>query len=87
MKSLMGHRRPPRGFSRIEDKEKRVYFHVLQVDPKDSYGWFDEMISRDYGKVYKEKLLLEKDVPEYRYRIVVKSSTKNWKEIKDAFER
>jgi len=87
MKSLMGHRRPPQGFSRIEDKEKRIYFHVLQVDPKDSYGWFDEMISRDYGKVYKEKLLLEKDVPEYRYRIVVKSSTKNWKEIKDAFER
>mgnify|MGYP003644816913 CR=1 FL=1 len=109
MKSLMGHRRPPRGFSRIEDKEKRIYFHVLQVDPKDSYGWFDEMISRDYGKVYKEKLLLEKDVPyypnlirgkvykekkilekdvpDYRYRIVVKSSTKKWKEIKDAFER
>ena len=87
MKSLMQRRRPPRGFNRVEDKEKRIYFHVLQIDPKDSYGWFDEMISRDYGKVYKEKLLLEKEVPEYRYRIVVKSSTKKWKEIKDAFER
>lgn len=86
MKSLMG-RRPPTGFNRIESREKRIYFHVLQVDPKDSYGWFDEMVSRDYGKVYKEKKILEKDVPEYSYRIVVRSSTKKWEEIEDAFER
>jgi len=75
-----------KGFTRIKAKKPRTWFHVLQVDPKDGYGWFDEMASRDYGEVYKEKKILEKDIPEYSYRIVMRSSKETWESIKDAFE-
>jgi len=77
----------PRGFTRIKSKDKRTWFHVLQVDPKDGYGWFDEMVSRDYGDVYKEKKLLEKDIPEYSYRIVRRSSYDKWEDIERAYQR
>jgi hypothetical protein len=75
-----------KGFKRIKTKKKRTWFHVLQVDPKDGYGWFDEMISQDYGEVYREKRKLEKDLPEFGYRIVSRSSSNKWEKIKDAFE-
>ncbi len=74
-----------KGFTRIKSKEARTWFHVLQVDPKDGYGWFDEMISRDYGEVYRLKKELKKDIPEYNYRIVMRSSKYKWESIKDAF--
>lgn len=75
------------GFRRIKNKKPRTWFHVLQVDPKDGFGWFDEMISLDYGEVYKLKKELESEIPEYDYRIVMKSSKNKWESIKNAFER
>ena len=74
-----------KGFRRIKTKKTRTWFHVLQVDPRDGFGWFDEMISLDYGEVYKLKKELERDIPEYQYRIVVRSSRNKWERIKDAF--
>ena len=73
------------GFRRIKTKKPRTWFHVLQVDPKDGFGWFDEMISLDYGEVYKLKKELEREIPEYEYRIVVRSSRNKWESIKNAF--
>jgi len=75
-----------RGFKRLRSKKKRTWFHVLQVDPKDGFGWFDEMISLDYGDVYREKKKLSEEIPEYDFRIVRRSSRHKWESIKDAFE-
>jgi hypothetical protein len=76
------------GFRRVKtNKKPRTWFHVLQVDPKDGYGWFDETISLDYGEVYKVKKELEADIPEYDYRIVMRSSKNKWESIKNAFFR
>jgi hypothetical protein len=74
-----------KGFKRIKTKKKRTWYHVLQVDPKDGFGWFDELISLDYGEVYKLKKELETELPEYEYRIVVRSSRNKWESIKNAF--
>jgi hypothetical protein len=74
-----------KGFKRIKTEKKRTWFHVLQVDPKDGFGWFDELISLDYGEVYKLKKELEREIPEYEYRIVVRSSRNKWESIKNAF--
>ena len=87
MKTFTPMSKRPRGFTRIKSKDKRTWFHVLQVDPKDGYGWFDEMVSRDYGDVYKEKKLLEVDIPEYSYRIVRRSSYDKWEDIERAYQR
>tara|TARA_B100001094_G_C17954905_1_gene682467 strand:+ start:385 stop:636 length:252 start_codon:yes stop_codon:yes gene_type:complete len=75
------------GFRRVKTKKPRTWFHVLQVDPKDGFGWFDEMISLDYGEVYKLKKELESDISEYDYRIVIRSSRNKWESIKNAFYR
>ena len=74
------------GFRRVKPKKKRTWFHVLQVDPKDGYGWFDEMVSLDYGEVYKEKKILEQDIPEYDFRIIMRTTENKWSEVKHDYE-
>jgi hypothetical protein len=70
-----------------EDKA-RTWFHVLQFwDTTYNDGWSDEEISRDYGVVYRLKKELERDIPEFKFRIVMRSTYYTWEEIQDAFER
>jgi hypothetical protein len=79
-------RKPFRGFKRIKPKGKRLYFHVLQWDAKDGFGWSDEMISKDYGELYREQKIFRRDLPEYGFRIVMRSTYLTWKEVQEAFE-
>ena len=71
-----------------EDKKKRLFFHVLQFrDTTYNDGWSDEEISKDWGVLYRLKKELERDIPEFKFRIVTKSTYYTWSEVKDAFER
>jgi len=79
-------RKPFQGFKRIKPKGKRLYFHVLQWDAKDGFGWSDEMISKDYGELYREQKIFRRDLPEYDFRIVLRSTYLTWKEVQEAFE-
>jgi hypothetical protein len=68
--------------------KKQLFFHVLQFwDADYNDGWMDEEINRDWGILYKLKLELERDIPEFKFRIVMRSTYYTWKEVKDAFER
>ena len=70
-----------------EDK-RQLFFHVLQFwDTTYNDGWSDEEISRDWGVLYRLKKELEKDIPEFNFRIVTRSTYYTWREVKDAFER
>ena len=70
-----------------EDK-RQLFFHVLQFwDTTYNDGWSDEEISKDYGVVYRLKKELERDIPEFKFRIVMRSTYYTWEEVKDAFER
>ena len=70
-----------------EDK-RQLFFHVLQFwDTTYNDGWSDEEISRDWGVLYRLKKELEKDIPEFKFRIVTRSTYYTWSEIKNAFER
>ena len=78
-----------RGFKKLNSKQKkRTWFHVLQFwDTTYNDGWSDEEISRDWGVVYRLKKELERDIPEFKFRIVMRSTYYSWEEVKDAFER
>ena len=70
-----------------EDK-RQLFFHVLQFwDTTYNDGWSDEEISRDWGVLYRLKKELQKDIPEFKFRIVTRSTYYTWSEVKDAFER
>ena len=71
-----------------EEGKARTSFHVLQFwDTTYNDGWSDEEISKDYGVVYRLKKELERDIPEFKFRIVMRSTYYSWEEVKDAFER
>jgi hypothetical protein len=71
-----------------KEEKKQLFFHVLQFwDTTYNDGWADEEISRDWGILYKLKKELERDIPEFEFRIVTRSTYYTWSEIKDAFER
>ena len=86
-KSSRGLRKKKKQKQEEEDKA-RTWFHVLQFwDTTYNDGWSDEEISRDYGVVYRLKKELERDIPEFKFRIVMRSTYYSWEEVKDAFER
>jgi hypothetical protein len=71
-----------------EEDKKRLFFHVLQFwDTTYNDGWADEEISKDWGILYRLKKELEAEIPEFKFRIVTRSTYYSWSEIKDAFER
>ena len=71
-----------------EEDKTRTWFHVLQYyDPLYNDGWADEEISRDWGILYKLKKELEEEIPELKFRIVLRSTYYTWREVEDAFER
>ena len=71
-----------------EDKKKLLFFHVLQFwDTTYNDGWSDEEISKDWGVLYRLKKELQKDIPEFKFRIITRSTYYTWREVKDAFER
>ena len=81
-----------RGLRKRKSKDKgdkrQLFFHVLQYwDTTYNDGWSDEEISRDWGVLYRLKKELEKDIPEFTFRIVTRSTYYTWSEIKNAFER
>ena len=71
-----------------EEDKKRLFFHVLQFwDTTYNDGWSDEEISKDWGILYRLKKELEAEIPEFKFRIVTRSTYYSWREIKDAFEQ
>jgi hypothetical protein len=62
----------------------KLYFHVLQIDERDGFGFYDIDIDKDWGVLYKLKKEWERDAPEFKYRIVTRSTTKTWSEILNA---
>ncbi len=69
--------------SKKKDKKKssKLYFHALQINEKDGFGWYDIDISRDWGILYRLRKEWLAEAPEYRYRIVTRSTTKTWSEV------
>jgi len=76
---------------RKEEKEKPkkrlLFYHVLQyLDPEEGC-WYDEEISKDYGEVYRLKKELVDEIPEFKFRIIMRSTYKTWKEVENDFEQ
>ena len=72
-----------KGKKKKEGEEKTLYFHALQIDERDGYGWYDIEISRDWGILYRLKKDWLEVAPEYNYRIVTRSTTRTWQEVLD----
>ena len=64
-----------------KSETKTLYFHALQVNERDGFGWYDLDIDRDWGILYKLKKEWLKEAPEYDYRIVSRSTTRTWEEV------
>jgi|TARA_R110002012_G_C11288182_1_gene571634 hypothetical protein len=68
-----------------KDKKPKLYFHVLQVDECDGFGFYDIDIDKDWGLLYKLKIEWQSEAPEFKYRIVTRSTTRTWQEVNDGF--
>ena len=66
-----------------KDKKPKLYFHVLQVDEDDGFGFYDLDVDKDWGLLYKLKLEWLEEAPEFKYRIVTRSTNKTWSEVLD----
>ncbi len=66
-----------------KDKKPKLYFHVLQVDEGDGFGFYDLDVDRDWGLLYKLKKEWIVAAPEFKYRIVTRSTNKTWSEVLD----
>ena len=72
---------------KVKEDKRQLFFHVLQFwDTTYNDGWSDEEISRDWGVLYRLKKELEKDIPEFKFRIVTRSTYYTWSEVKNAFD-
>ena len=66
-----------------EEKKSRLYYHVLQIDECDGFGFYDLDIDRDWGVLYKLKKEWQETAPEFKYRIVTRATKKSWREVLD----
>ena len=66
---------------KTKSDKKTLYFHALQLDERDGYGWYDIEVSRDWGILYRLKKEWLVEAPEYDYRIVTRSTTRTWEEV------
>ena len=66
-----------------KDKKPILYFHVLQVDEDDGYGFYDLDVDKDWGLLYKLKKEWIAEASEFKYRIVTRSTTKTWQQVLD----
>jgi hypothetical protein len=64
-----------------KDKKPKLYFHVLQIDEGDGFGFYDLDVDRDWGLLYKLKLEWIEEAPEFKYRIVTRSTSRTWSEV------
>jgi hypothetical protein len=64
-----------------KDKKPKLYFHVLQIDEGDGFGFYDLDIDRDWGLLYKLKKEWIEEAPEFKYRIVTRSTSRTWSEV------
>jgi len=64
-----------------KDKKPKLYFHVLQINEGDGFGFYDLDIDRDWGILYRLKKEWLKEAPEYDYRIVSRSTNRTWEEV------
>ena len=70
-----------KGRKNKKSDRKTLYFHALQLDERDGYGWYDIEVSRDWGILYRLKKEWLVEAPEYDYRIVTRSTTRTWEEV------
>ena len=68
-----------------KDQKPKLYFHVLQIDECDGFGFYDIDVDKDWGILYKLKLEWITDASEFKYRIVSRSTDKTWQEVLDGF--
>jgi len=66
-----------------KDKKSLLYFHVLQVNEYDGFGWYDIDISKDWGVLHRIRKEWLEEAPEYDYRIVTRSTSRTWQEVLD----
>ena len=64
-----------------KEKKPKLYYHVLQIDECDGFGFYDIDIDKDWGVLYKLKLEWQRDAPEFKYRIVTRCTKKTWSEV------
>jgi len=64
-----------------KDEKPKLYFHVLQIDEGDGFGYYDLDIDRDWGLLYKLKKEWIAEAPEFKYRIVTRSTSRTWSEV------
>lgn len=64
-----------------KDKKSRLYFHVLQIDECDGFGFYDIDVDKDWGVLYRMKKEWIKEAPEFKYRIITRSTNKTWSEV------
>tara|TARA_Y100001973_G_C5135140_1_gene299892 strand:+ start:412 stop:675 length:264 start_codon:yes stop_codon:yes gene_type:complete len=64
-----------------KSEKRTLYFHALQINERDGFGWYDIDISRDWGILYRLKKEWLKEAPEFDYRIVSRSTTRTWQEV------
>jgi len=70
-----------KGRKNKKDKKPKLYFHVLQVDEGDGFGFYDLDADKDWGVLYKLKKEWISEAPEFKYRIVTRSTNKTWSEV------
>ena len=64
-----------------KEKKQRLYYHSLQIDEGDGFGFYDIDIDKDWGVLYKLKLEWQREAPEFKYRIVTRQTTRTWREV------
>ena len=64
-----------------KDKSRRLYYHILQIDEGDGFGFYDLDIDRDWGLLYRLKKEWIAEAPEFKYRIITRSTNKTWSEV------
>jgi hypothetical protein len=67
--------------SKDKEKKRRLYYHILQIDEGDGFGFYDLDIDKDWGVLYKLKLEWMKEAPEFKYRIITQGTYRTWREV------
>ena len=70
-----------KGKKKKKSGDSTLYFHALQVNEKDGYGWYDIDISRDWGILYRLRKDWLAEAPEFDYRIITRSTDRTWQEV------
>jgi hypothetical protein len=68
---------------RKRKRTRSLYYTSMsyRVDEGDGFGFYDLDVDRDWGLLYKLKKEWIAEAPEFKYRIVTRSTNKTWSEV------